>query len=417
MLGLTRNLLFILSFVPLFAVAQIPYDRDYPVMNYTDAETSDAVSQLFADIAAGRVQLEHRGERGYLESLLALLNIDDSSQLLVFSKTARKSRFVSPDTPRAIYFNDEVYVGYVPETNSLEVAAMDPLLGPVFFDVPQNVERPLVLEHETSRCLRCHDTMSNTGGGTPRFMTSSRLVDSNGEIASHEVSVIMQDSTPLRQRWGGWYVTGLHGEQETMGNLMFEGRARSVSELDLLANGNKTDLSTMFNTAPYLTEHSDIVALLVIQHQIEVQNTMTKAAWDYRQLLAEAGNVSTEKVAELAQPVVDVLFMKNEAPLGDRIQGLSGFTKYFQSLGPFDNNSRSLRDLDLNSRVFKYPLSYLIYSDAFAALPEVLHNCIVQAIQQVLTADTDQTEYAHLDAQTRATILEIVNTTAPGFFL
>lgn len=417
MLGLTRNLLFILSFVPLFAVAQIPYDRDYPVMNYTDAETSDAVSQLFADIAAGRVQLEHRGERGYLESLLALLDIDDSSQLLVFSKTARKSRFVSPDTPRAIYFNDEVYVGYVPETNSLEVAAMDPLLGPVFFDVPQNFERPLVLEHETSRCLRCHDTMSNTGGGTPRFMTSSRLVDSNGEIASHEVSVIMQDSTPLRQRWGGWYVTGLHGEQETMGNLMFEGRARSVSELDLLANGNKTDLSTMFNTAPYLTEHSDIVALLVIQHQIEVQNTMTKAAWDYRQLLAEAGNVSTEKVAELAQPVVDVLFMKNEAPLGDRIQGLSGFTKYFQSLGPFDNNSRSLRDLDLNSRVFKYPLSYLIYSDAFAALPEALHNYIVQAIQQVLTADTDQTEYAHLDAQTRATILEIVNTTAPGFFL
>lgn len=417
MLSLKKGFISILFFLPVFALAQIPYDRDYPAMNYTDAETSDAVSLLFADIAAGRVQLEHRGERGYLESLLALLNIDDSSQLLVFSKTARKSRFVSPDTPRAIYFNDEVYVGYVPETNSLEVAAMDPLLGPVFFDVPQDVERPLVLEHETSRCLRCHDTMSNTGGGTPRFMTTSRLVDSDGAIASHEVSVIMQDSTPLRQRWGGWYVTGLHGEQETMGNLMFEGQARSVSELDLLVNGNKTDLSGLFNTEPYLTEHSDIVALLVIQHQIEVQNTMTRAAWDYRQSLAEAGSVSAEKIAELAQPVVDVLFMKNEAPLEDRIQGLSGFTEYFQSLGPFDNNSRSLRDLDLNTRVFKYPLSYLIYTDAFAALPEALHSYIVQTIQKVLTADTDQSEYPHLDAQTRAAILDIVNTTAPGFFL
>jgi hypothetical protein len=417
MLSFIKTLLTILFFLPLFAAAQIPYDRDYPAMNYAEAETSDAVSRLLADINAGRVELEYRGERGYLESLLALLDIDETSQLLVFSKTARKSRFISPETPRAIYFNDEVYVGYVPETNSLELAAMDPVLGPVFFDLPQNVERSLELDHQTSRCLRCHDAMSNTGGGTPRFMMTSRLVDSNGEIASHEVSVIMEDSTPLRQRWGGWYVTGFHGEQETMANFMFEGQARSVRELDLLANGNKPDLSGLVNTAPYLSNHSDIVALLVIQHQITVQNTMTQAAWDYRQLLAEQGEVSAEKVAELAQPVVDVLFMKDQAALGDQIQGLSGFTEYFQSRGPFDNNGRSLRDLDLSSRVFKYPLSYLIYTDAFAAMPEALHSYIVQTIQSVLTADADTAEYPHLDSQTRAVILDIVNTTDSGFFL
>ena len=324
---------------------------------------------------------------------------------------------MTPETPRALYFNDEVYVGYIPDTNTLEIAAMDPTLGPVFFDIPQDVERPLELNRETSRCLRCHDSMSNSGSGTPRFMMSSRLVDSNGEIASHEVSVIMQDSTPLNQRWGGWYVTGLHGEQETMGNLMFEGSATSVSEIDLLASGNKTDLRGLFNTAPYLSDHSDIVALLVIQHQIEVQNTMTRASWDYLQLMAEEGAVNTEKVAELAKPVLDVLFMKNEAPLGDQILGLSGFTEYFQNIGPFDNSRRSLRDLDLNARVFKYPLSYLIYTDSFAAMPEALHNYLIEMIYQVLSSDADHIDYAHMDVETRAAILEIVNATAPGFFL
>ncbi|MDG2090642.1 MAG: hypothetical protein P8J61_05980 [Gammaproteobacteria bacterium] len=417
MLNYRKTLLLILFLLPTFAVAQLPYKRDYPAINYKDSETNDAVSLLFADITNGRIQLEHRSERGYLESLLTLLNIDDSSQLLVFSKTARKSRFVTPETPRALYFNDEVYVGYIPDTNTLEIAAMDPTLGPVFFDIPQDVERPLELNRETSRCLRCHDSMSNSGSGTPRFMMSSRLVDSNGEIASHEVSVIMQDSTPLNQRWGGWYVTGLHGEQETMGNLMFEGSATSVSEIDLLASGNKTDLRGLFNTAPYLSDHSDIVALLVIQHQIEVQNTMTRASWDYLQLMAEEGAVNTEKVAELAKPVLDVLFMKNEAPLGDQILGLSGFTEYFQNIGPFDNSRRSLRDLDLNARVFKYPLSYLIYTDSFAAMPEALHNYLIEMIYQVLSSDADHIDYAHMDVETRAAILEIVNATAPGFFL
>ncbi len=418
MLKYYRKVIFLILFIlPTMALAQLLYDRDYPAINYAGSETYDAASLLFEEIEAGRLQLEYRGERGYLESLLTLLNIDDSSQLLVFSKTARKSRFVTPETPRALYFNDEVYVGYIPDTNTLEIASMDPNLGPVFFDIPQDVESELELSRQTSRCLRCHDTMSNTGRGTPRFMTSSRLVDSNGEIASHEVSVIMQDSTPLNRRWGGWYVTGLHGEQETMGNLMFEGRATSVSEIDLQANGNKADLTEWVDTSPYLTGHSDIVALLVIQHQIEVQNTMTKASWDYRQLLTEEGTVSTEKIAELALPVLEALFMKNEAPLMDQIQGLSGYTEYFQNLGPFDNSMRSLRDLDLKQRVFKYPLSYLIYSDAFAALPEALHSYLTDSMYQVLSADEDHVNYAHLDAATRAAILEIVEATAPGFFL
>tara|TARA_R110000824_G_scaffold7892_4_gene35823 strand:+ start:46368 stop:47621 length:1254 start_codon:yes stop_codon:yes gene_type:complete len=402
--------------VPAILYAQTAYERDYPAIAYADTETRDAATALFADIAAGRVRLEHRTERGYLESLLALLNIDPSSQLLVFSKTARKSRFVTPESPRALYFNDEVYVGYVPDTNTLEIASMDPQLGPVFFDIPQDAESELALNRETSRCLRCHDSMTNTGGGTPRFMMSSVLADSNGTIVSHEVSIITRDSTPLNRRWGGWYVTGLHGQQPTMANLIYRGGA-SIKDQDLLTNGNKTTLDDLVDTRPYLTAYSDIVALLVMQHQIEVQNAMTRASWDYRQSLAEAGSPSAEKLAELAKPVLDALLMANEAPITDEIQGVSGYTEYFQNLGPFDEQGRSLRELDLNQRVFTYPLSYLVYSDAFAALPDELHSYLQERLHEILSADSDPAEYAHLDAATRAAILDIVNSTAPGFFL
>ncbi len=127
--------------------------------------------------------------------------------------------------------------------------------------------------------------------------------------------------------------------------------------------------------------------------------------------------MSAESVAELALPVLDALLMKNEAPLGDEIQGLSGFTEYFENLGPFDNSMRSLRDLDLKQRVFKYPLSYLIYTDAFAALPEAIHSYLLESLHEVLSASEDNPDYAYLDAETRAGILEIVNATAPGFFL
>jgi len=117
MLKLGKIPFLILFMLPALAVAQLPYDRDYPVMNYADADTHDAVSLLFEDIETGRVELEHRGPRGYLESLLTLLNIDDSSQLLVFSKTVRRSRFVTPETSRPLSVNEEIYVGYIPASN------------------------------------------------------------------------------------------------------------------------------------------------------------------------------------------------------------------------------------------------------------------------------------------------------------
>lgn len=414
----TRGLgmIFLFSLMSTGGHAQLPYERDFPVINYYEAEASGELSEFLDAVTSGDIVLSFDPDFGYLPAVLEALNIDPSTQLLIFSKTARKRRFISPENPRALYFRDDIYVGYVPETNGLEFAAMDAQLGPVFFELGQQRDGRLDTRRQSTVCLRCHDSFTNSGGGTPRFMMNSVLVDEIGEIVSHEVSLVTENSTPLERRWGGWYVTGYHGSQETLGNYMYR-PGETFAEADFLSHGNIEDLSELLDTSAYLTPYSDIVALLVMQHQIEVQNVMTRVSWHYRQQVAEQGSITDEELAELARPLLDALLMANEAPLGDRISGTSGFSDYFQGLGPQDAQGRSLRQLDLQARVFSYPLSYLIYSEAFAALPEPLHDFLTGSIHQLLSAPQDSGEYPYLDAETRRAILDIVNATAPGFFL
>lgn len=415
-LSVSLGLMLMHGFMAPAGYAQLPYERDFPVINYYETEASGKLTEFLDAVASGDMVLPFDPEFGYLPAVLDALGIDASSQLLIFSKTARKRRFISPDNPRALYFGDDIYVGYVPETNGLEFAAMDAQLGPVFFELGQQRDGMLDIRRQNSICLRCHDSFTNSGGGTPRFMMSSVLVDEIGEIVSHEVSLVTDNSTPLERRWGGWYVTGYPGTQETLGNYMYR-PGEVFAEADFLSHGNIEDLSALLDTSPYLTPYSDIVALLVMQHQIEVQNVMTQVSWHYRQQVVEAGSISDEALAELARPLLDALLMANEAPLGDVVRGTSGFSEYFQSLGLQDAQGRSLRQLDLQERVFRYPLSYLIYSEAFAALPPALHDYLTGNLQRLLSADEDPADYPYLDAAKRQAILDIVNATAPGFFL
>ncbi len=410
------GLIILLGFMIPLGHAQLPYERDFPVINYYAAETSGELSDFLDAVASGDITLAFDPEFGYLPAVLEALNIDPSTQLLVFSKTARKRRFISPENPRALYFRDDIYVGYVPQTDGLEFATMDAQLGPVFFELGQQRDGRLDIRRQSTVCLRCHDSFTNSGGGTPRFMMNSVLVDEIGEIVSHEVSLVTENSTPLERRWGGWYVTGYHGSQETLGNYMYR-PGEVFAEADFLSYGNIEDLSGLLDTSAYLTPYSDIVALMVMQHQIEVQNLMTRVSWQYRQQVAEQGSLSEEELSALARPLLDALLMANEAPLGDSISGTSGFSEYFQQLGPQDAQGRSLRQLDLQERVFTYPLSYLIYSEAFAALPAALHEHLTGSLQQLLSAAQNPQDYPYLDADTRRAILDIINATAPGFFL
>lgn len=396
------------------AAAQLRYDTEYPAIGYSTAELNDPVTGLVRRIEAGEVTLRYAEGRGYLDSLLEVLDIDPNSQVLVFSKTSLKNRFITSHTPRAVYFNDEVYVGLTLGSNALEIGAMDPNLGPVFFDMPNRLGDAVAFERQMGRCLRCHDSYGLSGGGVPRFILSSNLAGEDGSIVSHELSEITTTATPIQRRWGGFYVTGTHGALEHMGNLVLRD-VPAVLKLDLSLTGNKRDLSEFLDLTPYPSVHSDITALLVLEHQVEVQNLITRVNYDARTLLDAAGmNAETEaRLAEIAEPLVRSLLMADEAPLSDAVQGTSGFAEGFQARGPFDARGRSLRELDLKTRTFKYPLSYLIHSKAFLALPEAVKAIVFGRVEEALAGGDGA--LAHLDADLRGGALGILRDTHPEF--
>jgi hypothetical protein len=393
--------------------AQLTYDTEFPAMNYGKVAPNDRFSALLKDLESGKITLKAEpGEQGYLMSLLETLGIDPSSQILVFSKTSLKQRFINSDNPRALYFNDQVYVGYTPGSRTLEVAAMDPVQGPVFFDFQQDPAKTPRAEQETSRCLRCHDSYSMTGGGVPRFMLSSGLVNSAGEIVSHEISEITTTATPIARRWGGLYVTGTHGKQPHMGNLFVEDQD-SLAALDTTQWGNRTSLDEFTSLANYPRKTSDIVALLVLEHQMEVQNALTRLSFESRTKLGAGETQSAKLLDDLTTPVLDALFMAHEAPLSDAVTGTSGYAEWFQAQGPKTPDGRSLRELDLKTRTFRYPLSYLIYSPAIDALPEAVRMHLYSRVRAVLQDAPGAPDYPNLNADQRAGIIAILRATKP----
>lgn len=404
----------VLGLAPAAAHAQFfNYEDAYPGVNYATTPLTDRVTRLMADIEAGRETLQYDADgRGYLDSLMAALEIDPSSQFLVFSKTALKTRLVTSKTPRAVYFNDDTYIAFTQTSRSVEISAMDPRVGPVFFEFSQDPDADIGVEREESRCLRCHDTYSMSGGGVPRFLLSSVVADPDGEIVTHEISIITDTSTPLNRRWGGMYVTGTTGAQDIMGNFIVDDLSK-LSNLDLTPNSNKTDLSAYLDTSPYPSPGSDIVALLVVEHQIEVQNKLSRLIFDSRTRLFRDGDIADDELDAMIQPLLESLFMVHEVALTDTVEGTSGFAAHFQGLGPNDGQGRSLRQLDLETRTFKYPLSYLVYSEAIDGLPDPVRDRLYQRIRQVLAGEEDDPVFSTVSAADRAAITGILQDTKP----
>jgi sugar lactone lactonase YvrE len=358
---------------------RIRYDREYPAIGYSSAVPSDPVARLRRKIEAGDERLSFDPERGYLASLLEALRIPLSSQVLVFTRTSLQKGRISPRAPRAIYFGDDTYVAWVPGGPSIEISSVDPILGAVFYTLGQEERERPAIERETVLCLQCHDSHSLTGGGVPRHIMGSGIPDASGRLAFHEGWSLTTDETPLERRWGGWYVTGTHGSQRHMGNAFLEGGATTV---DFAAGANVTALDKLIDTGPYLGKHSDIVALLVLEHQVHVQNLITRVHWDTR-------SSPSPPIERLADPLARALLFLDQAPIESPIGGTSGFAADFVRRGPRDSKGRSLRDLDLERRLFRYPVSYLVYSESFDALPRPAREYLYRRIREALVSSED----------------------------
>ena len=414
------------SAVPQYS--QLRYDSDYPTVGYSGAAVDNPIARLQARLDRGETRLEFNGVRGYLDSLLKALGIDASSQVLVYSKTSLQIDHINAAMPRAIYFNDDSYVAWVQGSDLLEMTVMDASLGAVFYTLKNSPDGGSQFERRTSQCLTCHDTYAMSGGGVPRFLISSTLVDTNGIILGNEVARETDDRTPLADRWGGWYVTGVPDNEAHLGNIQIPVRTTAVPS-HLAQRGTLASLSTLFDTHPYITDKSDIVALLVLEHQIEVKNLITRLSYKSRSFLARdaAARAPTPVTFETASPetqtavrgmteqLVRALLFKDAASYRHAIAGTAGYDRWFASQGPRDAQGRSLRDFDLHKRLFKYPLSYVIYSEAFDALPRYVKAGIYARLREILSGEDRGADFSYLSDEERRPILEILAATKPDF--
>lgn len=397
----------------------------------------DPIALLQQRIDAGEVVLQWDDQHGYLISLLEALDIPVRSQGLIFSRSSLQTNLITPWTPRAVYYNDDVYIGWVQDSPIMEIASQDPDGGSVFYTLPQDPEAEVRFTEEGTTCLMCHESRSVTDG-IPGVMVRSVLVDRFGyPIAPlHEGST--SDRTAFDRRFAGWYVTGTHEGGAHAGNTYapvlsheVSDVARYLREFDVNADGNVTDLEGRFDVAPYAIPHSDIVSLMVLTHQTRVHNLITVLHEAAREavggqdmlLRIKAGQVPVPPIQSAAQVRVDgaverlvrAMMFSREAPLPGPVRGTAGFAEEFEARGPFDSQGRSLRHFDLERRLFRHPMSFLIYTDAFDQLPDFVKVSFYSRVHQVLEGMDPTGEFDHLDATDRQALREILEETKPEY--
>lgn len=388
---------------------------DAPI-NYRSENLADPVAKLQERLDRGELKLEYEPGHGYLKSVLAALRVPVSSQTLVFSKTSFQYPKISPEHPRALYFNDDVYVGQVHEGRSLEFVSFDPMQGAIFYVLDEHkVERPR-FERSELDCVQCHVANGPTKG-VPGVMLRSVYVSPSGTQAAGTPAFITGQESPLKDRFGGWYVTGSSGAQAHLGNAILPDGAHA-DQLDQQTVANIGGLTGRIDTSAYLTPYSDIIAQLVLAHQTQMHNLITETNYQTRLALYKSGGEVTEAVRQQfekpAEQLVRYLLFANEAPLQDRVEGTSGFAEEFAARGPRDSQGHSLRDFDLHKRLFKYPCSYLIYSEAFDSIPSPAKEFVYRRLFEVLTGSDQSPAYAALSSEDRRAILEILVATKPG---
>jgi hypothetical protein len=403
------------------AAAQIDFEEQ-PI-NYQKAEVNDPVAKLASKITAGEVTLEYAPKFGYLKAALEALEVPVTSQMLVFSKTSLQLQRITPRQPRAIYFNDDVYVGFCQAGDVLEFATTDPNQGATFYTLKQDGNGAPQFVRDRGQCLSCHAT--NRTQSVPGYLVRSVFADRAGHPILGSGTFTSDHTSPLEERWGGWYVTGKHGSMRHMGNRTYT--EEDSVKADREQGANLESLDKFISPAAYLSPYSDIVALMVMEHQTQMHNAIAAANYETRHALyqsfqmneildREPGYISESadrRINAAAERVLRYLLMCDEFPLRDKIAGTSGYAEEFSAKGIKDSKGRSLRDLDLEHRLFRYPCSYLIYNASFDSLPDEVRKRVSTGLLAVLEGQDKSPNYAHLNPTTRREILEILRDTKP----
>jgi hypothetical protein len=382
--------------------------HDHAAIQYLARPTTDRVATLNQSLAHGEQPFPRDPRTGYLRALLASLGMPVESQLLVFSKTGVQRAHTDPHTPRALYFDESVVVGYAPDAPQIEVAAHDPQQGVVFYTIDQSAATP-VFTRQTS-CLGCH--VSESTLDVPGVLARSHIVGRDGTVmlGAHDVD----HRTPHPDRWGGWYVTSEgaaapYPTRSHLGNITFAGRTTSDEVfVDWLNSAPET--------RGYLSGSSDVVSLLAFDHQMHAINLLTRLNWESR-VAAGAGSVDARAsaIGPLVDELADYLLFVREARLTTPLVPRAGFAQHLAAKTPKDHLGRSFGQLELVTRLLKYPCSYMVYSDAFDALTPDVKAALYRRMIDVLSNDRAYAAYAHVTADDRRAVVEILRATKTDF--
>lgn len=397
--------------VPALALERPLADVEHPAHAYWDRPPRDAFTQKISDLHAGKIPLDSSGtEKAFLTSLLKALDVPASSQLLVFSSTSLQQPRISVRNPRAIYFNENLYVGWVPR-GQIEVVAIDPDLGGVFyiFDIPRREGETIEVER-SDRCMNCH--ARSLTGGTPGLTIKSVIPGPNGGSLDAFRLEVTGHGVPLADRFGGWHVTGVQGATEHKGNLIGQYReGEVVTESNL--PGQRFDLSK------YPVATSDILVHLVFEHEIGFNNRAIEANYAARAFLFEDRNTLTEarkeELAGLADGLVRYLLFADEVPLPEGgIEGDPAFVEDFRKNRRPNSEGLSLRDFDLKTRLFAHRCSYMIHSVAFQGLHPLVKAQVMQGLRAALEPEGPEA-FRYLPLEEKARIRTILSETLEGF--
>jgi len=370
---------------------------DHPAIEYSTRPVHDPVALLNRKFDEGKT-LEFEPGHGYLRAVLKVLGIPVESQLAVFAKNSFQQHMISPGNARALYFNDTVAVGWIRGGSLLEIASEDPEQGTIFYTLNQWKSASPRLKRRDD-CLSCHESYDTMG--VPGMLLRSVYPAPNGFVMRELGTYNVDHRVPFAHRWGGFFVTGKTDALSHLGNAAF--KAENEAE------------SVEVNLAGYLAPSSDIVALMVFDHQMHMTNLLTRIGWETRFALHER-TLTAEKLAGMATEIVDYMLFNEEARISSPVRGTAGFEEKFTARGPFDSKGRSLRQFDLERRMMRYPCSYMIYSAAFDGLPGEAKNAIYSRMWRVLSGEIA----SRLPEAQRRAIVEILRETKkdlPQYFL
>lgn len=402
-----KRLLFVLSLSCTTAWSAAIYDAE-PI-NYNDSEAVDSVADFFK---SGAGEWKAEGRSGYLKDFLETFDIPAESQVLVYSKTSLQVSHIRPENPRAIYFNKDIYVGWVPNGDLLEIIASSPTTGNNFYSISNSAVRPNLVR-ETHNCLRCH------GGSFTRDIPApfvrSVFPDFEGQPIFKAGTAVVDQTTPFADRRGGWFVTG--SEFSHRGNRIFEETERGAD------GGSVFDISRI-RAGGYLFEGSDSVALMILEHQSELHRLIAHLSLQTRtalysqrkfdELLGRTDPISDStrrQIKSVADKLLKYMFFSEEAAVPTVDLANSPYAKYFNGNGPKDTEGRSLYDLRMDGRMFKYPFSYMVYSDAFQNLPTEAMDYIRRELRLILALGNDYEGFEHLSSTDKMAIQQLLRDT------